>query len=349
MKSIIKGIAAVAACAMTVTGLAACGSSSASGEKKLDFITGMATGSVHLKTLQSITDAFEKENPGVKINLIPSSQDFTQDIKVRLAARNAPDLWNTHGWSRDRYADFLEPLQNRSWAGKMKDLTKEAFMEDDGTFYALPLDIQVTGVLYNKDVLDKVGVDPNSLNTWDEFNDACAKVKEAGLTCVVAGGKDTAIAGDLADLTASAWYDDAELKNLQSGKFDSSVYEKESGLIEGWKNNGYFNKDYTSATQDDIEKLMANGQAAFYFRSNLHSALDGIDVNLGKINDTYDYWVNEKQTRTVPFFDRIYLPDGMWDTLCKSTDGVITGQLDAKGAADQMSNSFTTMWAKKQS
>lgn len=50
MKSIIKGIAAVAACAMTVTGLAACGSSSASGEKKLDFITGMATGSVHLKT-----------------------------------------------------------------------------------------------------------------------------------------------------------------------------------------------------------------------------------------------------------------------------------------------------------
>lgn len=236
MKSIIKGIAAVAACAMTVTGLAACGSSSASGEKKLDFITGMATGSVHLKTLQSITDAFEKENPGVKINLIPSSQDFTQDIKVRLAARNAPDLWNTHGWSRDRYADFLEPLQNRSWAGKMKDLTKEAFMEDDGTFYALPLDIQVTGVLYNKDVLDKVGVDPNSLNTWDEFNDACAKVKEAGLTCVVAGGKDTAIAGDLADLTASAWYDDAELKNLQSGKFDSSVYEKESGLIEGWKN-----------------------------------------------------------------------------------------------------------------
>ena len=56
-------------------------------EKKLDFITGMATGSVHLKTLQSITDAFEKENPGVKINLIPSSQDFTQDIKVRLAAR----------------------------------------------------------------------------------------------------------------------------------------------------------------------------------------------------------------------------------------------------------------------
>lgn len=244
MKSIIKGIAAVAACAMTVTGLAACGSSSASGEKKLDFITGMATGSVHLKTLQSITDAFEKENPGVKINLIPSSQDFTQDIKVRLAARNAPDLWNTHGWSRDRYADFLEPLQNRSWAGKMKDLTKEAFMEDDGTFYALPLDIQVTGVLYNKDVLDKVGVDPNSLNTWDEFNDACAKVKEAGLTCVVAGGKDTAIAGDLADLTASAWYDDAELKNLQSGKFDSSVYEKESGLIEGWKNNGYFNKAF---------------------------------------------------------------------------------------------------------
>ena len=233
MKSIIKGIAAVAACAMTVTGLAACGSSSASGEKKLDFITGMATGSVHLKTLQSITDAFEKENPGVKINLIPSSQDFTQDIKVRLAARNAPDLWNTHGWSRDRYADFLEPLQNRSWAGKMKDLTKEAFMEDDGTFYALPLDIQVTGVLYNKDVLDKVGVDPNSLNTWDEFNDACAKVKEASETYmkgVIEYVDDEVVSSDFIGDPCTSIFDAREGFQLNDRMFKFiSFYDNEYG------------------------------------------------------------------------------------------------------------------------
>ena len=106
MKKINKLIAGVASAAMIVTAFSACGSASSSG-KKLDFITGMATGSVHLKTLQSITDEFEKANPGVEINLIPASQDFTNDIKVRLAAKNAPDLWNTHGWSRDRYAKFL--------------------------------------------------------------------------------------------------------------------------------------------------------------------------------------------------------------------------------------------------
>lgn len=407
-------MAGVLAATLTVTTLSACGSGESG--TKLDFITGMATGSVHLQTLQTITDAFEEANPGVEINLIPSSQDFTQDIKVRLAGQNAPDLWNTHGWSRDRYADFLEPLQDREWASTMKDITEEAFMEEDGTFYALPLDIQVTGVLYNKDVLDDAGIDPDALDTWDAFDEACATISAAGLTCVVAGGKDTAIAGDLADLTASAWYGDDELAALRQGEFDPAVYEQESGLIESWATSGYFNKDYTSATQDDIEKLMANGQAAFYFRSNLHSAqieafnpdvnlgfmatptesgeryvtigedwavgasktgkhkdialkyidflaqpehmtqltamtnndsaLEGIDVDLGMINDTYEYWVVERGTRTVPFFDRIYLPDGMWDTLCKSTDGVITGQLDAKGAADQMSTSFTTMWAK---
>lgn len=96
MKKINKLIAGVASAAMIVTAFSACGSASSSG-KKLDFITGMATGSVHLKTLQSITDEFEKANPGVEINLIPASQDFTNDIKVRLAAKNAPDLWNTHG------------------------------------------------------------------------------------------------------------------------------------------------------------------------------------------------------------------------------------------------------------
>lgn len=91
MKKINKLIAGVASAAMIVTAFSACGSASSSG-KKLDFITGMATGSVHLKTLQSITDEFEKANPGVEINLIPASQDFTNDIKVRLAAKNAPDL-----------------------------------------------------------------------------------------------------------------------------------------------------------------------------------------------------------------------------------------------------------------
>lgn len=75
MKKINKLIAGVASAAMIVTAFSACGSASSSG-KKLDFITGMATGSVHLKTLQSITDEFEKANPGVEINLIPASQDF---------------------------------------------------------------------------------------------------------------------------------------------------------------------------------------------------------------------------------------------------------------------------------
>lgn len=77
MKKINKLIAGVASAAMIVTAFSACGSASSSG-KKLDFITGMATGSVHLKTLQSITDEFEKANPGVEINLIPASQDFHQ-------------------------------------------------------------------------------------------------------------------------------------------------------------------------------------------------------------------------------------------------------------------------------
>lgn len=65
MKKINKLIAGVASAAMIVTAFSACGSASSSG-KKLDFITGMATGSVHLKTLQSITDEFEKANPGVE-------------------------------------------------------------------------------------------------------------------------------------------------------------------------------------------------------------------------------------------------------------------------------------------
>lgn len=40
----------------------------------------------------------------------------------------------------------------------------------------------------------------------------------------------------------------------------------------------------------------------------------------------------DKKTTTVPVFDRVYLPNGMWNTLT-TTDGLITGQSDPKGAA----------------
>ncbi|OZG49079.1 ABC transporter substrate-binding protein [Bombiscardovia coagulans] len=414
----IRYVAAALCGVLALGSLTACGSSSGS-KKTVEFMTMQSIGTPQLKALETITKKFESKNPDIQIKLVPGTNTNENDIKVRLAGHNPPDIWNTHGWSRDRYANFLEPLENRSWAKRMKPLGDDVFKTKDGKFYALPADIQVSGIMYNETVLTQAGIDPKAINSWDAFKQACEKLKSKGITPIVSSPKDPGPNGDLADYILPGVYNEAQLSSLKRGTFDTKVYEAYTSLISQWSKDGYFNVDYTSATLDDVARLMASDKAGFYFRSNGNaqliasynpnvklglmpipsntgdpyfstgedmafgvsktskvkdaalkyidfmaepenmqelvnilmndSALTGVTSALGQFEPSYNYWVNERKTKTVPFFDRIYLPNGMYNTLAKSTDGLITGQLNPQSAADQVKTSFESLKNQKSS
>lgn len=414
--------ATVAAGIIGVSMLSACGGSTAGSGIELDFITGQASGSAQLKAFEQVTEAFEEQHPGVTINLLSGTGSLEKDIKVRLAAKNPPDLWNTHGWSRDRYSGFLEPLQNRSWADSVQSMADDAIKEDDGTFYALPIDIQTAGVLYNGDVLKAAGIDPTSLNTWNDFTEACAKVVANGATCVAAAGKEQGSAGNLADYILPGFYDDAQKAQLTAGEFVDDPYERAMTMVAGWTSKGYFNKDYSSATLDDVARLIAQDKAAFFFYGNTQAqlissynpdvnlgvmpvpvpkfssqnpyfsvgehiavgvsktskhkdvaleyvdflaqsdnmatlsavtnnepGLTGVQADLGILQDSYAYWVDERSAAMVPYFDRIYMPNGMWYNLCKTTDALINGQASAAKTTSQMNALFVSLYRQQSS
>ncbi|RBP99634.1 ABC transporter substrate-binding protein [Bifidobacterium xylocopae] len=413
-----KYIAAAACCVLAAGSLGACGSSSSGGKQTIEFMTMQSSGTPQLKVLQKLTKKFEDKNPDIHIKLDPGTNSNQNDIRVRLAGHNPPDIWATHGWSRDRYANFLEPMQDRPWAKRLKPLGKDVYKTKDGKFYALPADIQVSGIMYNETALSKAGVDPKSIDTWDAFQQACTKLKSSGITPIVSTPKDMGAVGDIADYILPGIYSQSELKQLKSGKFDSKVYERFSSMVSQWAKDGYFNVDYTSATPDDISRLMASDKAGFYFRANgsaqliesynpkvklgmmpipsdqgkpyfstgedmltfgvsktskskqaaikyidflaesenlqelvnvsmNDSALTGVKSALGQFQPTFDYWTKQQKTRTVPFFDRTYLP-GLYSTMSKSTDGLITGQLTPQEAAGQVQTAFENAKSKKQ-
>ncbi|WEV67484.1 ABC transporter substrate-binding protein [Bifidobacterium sp. ESL0769] len=412
-----KVAAAVVCSALMLTPLAACGGSNSSSTHTVEFMTMQGNGTPRLKILQKMAKKFEKENPNIKIKAEASSDNAENDIKVRLAGHNPPDMWSTHGWSRDRYGNFLEPLQNRPWANQIKPICDDFLKDKKGNIYALPADVQVSGIMYNKTVLQQVGVDPKGISTWDDFEQACNKVKAAGLTPIVSSPKDFGINGDIADYLLPGLYTKEDLAQLKSGKFDTKTYEQYTSMVKKWADSKYFNEDYVSASADDVSRYMASNKAAFFLRSNTFgqmmeslnpdvklgmmpvpskvgkpyfsvgeefafgvsktsknkqdalkfldflakpenmkelvkvsmndSALKNVPAALGQFQDTYDYWVNEKKTSKVPFFDRKYLPNGMYITLSKSTDGLITGQLTPESAAEQVKTSFNSLYGQK--
>lgn len=416
MKSLWKAAAALTAIGLVLTGCSAGGTGGSGGAAKLEFQTGLATSDPILKTLTTMTQKFESTHKDVSINLVPMTNTYEADMKVRLASSDIPDIWATHGWSLLRYSDFLEPLNKRSWAKNFNPALAPAMENKSGEFFALPADTDVAGIVYNKKVLADAGIDPATLTTWDDFAAAAAKLKTAGVTPISASGKDSWFAGNIADFIASGAVNKSEKAGLIKGDFASGGYTKVLDLVQSWQKAGYFNADFSSATTDDLTRSLAQGKTAFIFVQNyvvasalgfvpdaelgyfpipsasgkpylvggeghaygvsktskhkdqaleyidflaqpdnlgkLASAIGGIPgltnakSDLGVLQASYEKFVKPGTFPLDPYFDRVYLPNGMWDTMVTTTSGVVTGQSGVTESVGQVKKQFGTLYGQ---
>jgi len=62
--------------------------------------------------------------------------------------------------------------------------------------------------------------------------------------------------------------------------------------------------------------------------------------------DLTQYYEKVKEVRTFPYFDRVYLPSGMWDTMCNTGIGLLANSMTAQQAAQQMASTYKTLMAK---
>ncbi|WP_158251136.1 ABC transporter substrate-binding protein [Cryobacterium sp. Y11] len=67
---------------------------------------------------------------------------------------------------------------------------------------------------------------------------------------------------------------------------------------------------------------------------------------LGALQDSYDRYVADGTVPLKPYFDRVYLPNGMWNTMVTSTDSVITGQSAPSGALTQVKSDFSSLFGQ---
>lgn len=143
------------------------------------------------KALAEIIAAFEKANPGAKIEV--ETQVWDQMTPKFLAAAQqgtAPDIvWAITDLLGDAIksgalAD-LKPLFVSNWSPEQVKDNAGAYWDlcnVDGKQYCLFTSRNYIGLYYRKDVFKEAGIDPASLTTWPAFIDAAKKltVKDAG-------------------------------------------------------------------------------------------------------------------------------------------------------------------------
>lgn len=128
--------------------------------------------------LKRVVKAFEKENPGVSIDMLIIPNDADSAMSARAAQGDLPDILQMQSYSR---------ITEYASKGFLLDLSKEQAMEQvlpsslsavswNGKQYAVPMDYAGIGIIYNKDIFDKLGI--KSPTTYRELEQACRTLKD---------------------------------------------------------------------------------------------------------------------------------------------------------------------------
>ncbi|CAN7378307.1 sugar ABC transporter substrate-binding protein [Microbacterium sp. LjRoot45] len=137
------------------------------------------------ENLQTIVDAFEKANPGIKVDVTTTdyANYFTQ-LQTDLAAGTQADVFDVDAgaFANIQASGVLAPLD-----GVDTSLYRAGVLDTyavDGTQYGLPSSFSNVVLFYNKELFDAAGVDyPTSDWTWADEKAAAEKLtdKDAGV------------------------------------------------------------------------------------------------------------------------------------------------------------------------
>ncbi|WP_075257996.1 ABC transporter substrate-binding protein [Herbaspirillum camelliae] len=217
---------------------------------------------------ERLIQEFQKTNPDVTPKVAFVEEEA---YKVQLPgwlSSVAPDVINWHEGERMAYyakrgllEDLSSDWQKNNWDVLFASLkTPSSF---NGKQYAMPTQYFAWGIYYRKDLFEKVGIKEEP-KTWEEFLDACKKLKAAGIAPIAVGGRDS--------WTLAAWFDYLDLRingyefHMQLMKGDIAYTDaRVKKVYNAWKtliDNKYFIDNPLSYSLDSVQPIYSQGHAA---------------------------------------------------------------------------------------
>lgn len=141
-----------------------------------------------LLTLGLMKDLFEKDNPGIKINIETFGWDtYGTQLQTRIGGGDAPDCFELGLDAFPSYVDqkAVLPLDDFTAAtstdlSMLTEKSVQAFSLD-GVKYGMPYSYSTVVLIYNKDLFDQAGVSyPTADWTWADADAAALKIKALG-------------------------------------------------------------------------------------------------------------------------------------------------------------------------
>ena len=146
--------------------------------------------------LLRVAKKYEESNPDIKIKF-----DFLDDVSYKaklptlLQSSERPDAFFT--WTGGVFSEQAQTGMLKDITDAMTPAVKARYatigldgLSYKGRLYGVPMYASNILIWYNGDLLKQANVDPKAIKTWDDFLNACAALKKAGITPITIGGKD---------------------------------------------------------------------------------------------------------------------------------------------------------------
>ncbi|MCV6825110.1 MULTISPECIES: ABC transporter substrate-binding protein [Halocynthiibacter] len=210
-------------------------------------------------------EAFEAANPGATVNFVvqPHDQYYTL-LGTALTSGEGPDVVLVHGGAKTQSrAEALVNLTDKAenFSGV------EAFSDEAGNVFALPITIQGFAVYYNKDLYEAAGLDRDAApSSYEELAAACeAIIAKGDVPCFALGNKQGFGGEFFVSQIATSTFSDEDYAAWVAGEL-SWTDPKVRQIVELWvdgNERGWFNEGANSIAKfmDEYEMFMRSEAA----------------------------------------------------------------------------------------
>lgn len=227
------------------------------------------TSAQQYKLVNQIIDEYKTVSPNVTIKTeVLENEQYKAKMQILSSSNSLPDIGFT--WA----AGYMDPyVKGNKFAplddllqGELKDKfvsgTTEAYAFG-GKSYALPVELNIVPVYYNKEIFAKYNLQPPQ--TLDDLKNIVKTLNDNKVTPITLGGKDA--------WTASFWYmyladriGGADLldKSVAGNTFTDPALVEAAKQLQELVDSNAFIKGFNGLSNDEAKAEFNNGNAAMY-------------------------------------------------------------------------------------
>ena len=221
---------------------------------------------------QGLADQYTAMHPNVTFDItVLANEDFKARLVTVMQAGDPPDLFQSWGggvlWA---FADAglvrnIAPELTGDWYDTFAVPAAVELYGRNGEYYGVPWDWGAVGILYNKALFTKAGLDPeNPPATWTDFLAAVQTLKDAGITPISLGEKEK--------WPGHFWYGYAAVREggqqafldayNQTGSFADEPFVKAGQDVVQLADLNPFQDGFMGLSHNDQEASFGNAEAA---------------------------------------------------------------------------------------